>query len=107
MDSRRAPRVSIMAELRYPESAGGTTILKRVTDIGESGVFVDTPVPSDVGTELELRLHLDGRLVVAEGRVAFAQAFIGMGVEFTGMDAESRARVRAFVARLRPEAVAV
>jgi hypothetical protein len=87
-----------MAELTY--LIDGSAVTKRVSDVGEGGLFVDTPVPSEVGTQLKVRFVLDGEVVEAEGKVAYAQPFIGMGVEFLRISPEHREVVRRFVARM-------
>ena len=97
MDKRQAPRVSLMAELTYQME--GVAITKRVSDISEGGLFIDTPVPSDVGTKLRLRFVLDGATVEAEGVVAYSQPFIGMGIEFTRVVGDGIERIHQFVTR--------
>ncbi len=105
MENRRSTRVSMMAELEYvvPESAQDITITKRITELSEGGLFVDTPVPAAVGTTIEIRFHVDGAPVVVRGHVAYAQAFIGMGVEFTEVPPLMRDRVRGYIASREPE----
>ena len=98
MDKRRSLRVSLMAELTY--QVDGVAITKRVTDVSEGGLFIDTPVPSEVGTALKLRFLLDGEPVTAEGMVVYAQRFIGMGVEFTALSEPSREAIRRSISRL-------
>ena len=95
MDKRRKYRVNMMAEVTY--CAEGMAVTKRVTDISEDGLYIDTPVPSAVGTELGLRFVVDGHAIEAKGRVAHCQTFIGMGVEFTSISEESRAIIAELV----------
>jgi uncharacterized protein (TIGR02266 family) len=103
MENRRSLRVSLMAELTYQVDGVATT--KRVTDVSEGGLFIDTPVPSEVGTPLTLRFLLDGEPVTAEGTVVYAQRFIGMGVEFTSLSEPCRAAIRRYISRSSLQAV--
>lgn len=106
MERRRYGRMGMMAELRHAaDGEAGAAITKRVTDLSEGGLFIDTPVPAAVGTLLSLRFDLDGRSVEAEGRVAFAQAFIGMGIEFTRVAPEVAEAIRVAVGAREPALV--
>ena len=105
MEKRAAPRVSIVAEVTF--NVDGVGITKRVTDLCEGGLFIETPVPMAVGTELRVRFVLDGQPVSAAGRVAYVEAYTGMGVEFTGISDLSRLAVRDYVAAQVDEVCAV
>ena len=86
-----------MAEITF--QVDGVAITKRIADISEGGIFIDTPVPSEVGTPLSLRFSLDGEAIEAEGRVAYSQPYIGMGVEFTEISPDSMSCIRTYVSR--------
>jgi len=96
-ERRRSRRVCLMAEVTY--SSGSGCITKRIADVSEGGVFIDTPVPAEVGAELSVRFNLAGVVVCAEARVAYSQPYIGMGVEFTRISSEARTAIRDYVTR--------
>lgn len=96
MEKRETPRVSIVAEVTY--AVGGVGVTKKVTDLGEGGLFIETPVPVPSGTVLRIRFVLDGQPVSAEGRVVYVQPYVGMGVEFTGISDLARIAIREYVA---------
>ena len=81
----------------------GSVVSKRISDISEGGVFIDTPVPSEIGTGLRLRFALDGVPIEAAGRVVYSQSYIGMGVEFTSIHVAGLDAIRAYVARAAVE----
>jgi len=97
MERRRSRRVSVMADIDY--RVDGVVSSKRIADISEGGVFIDTPVPAEVGTTFRLRFALDGNQIEAQGRVAYSQPYIGMGVEFVDLAPQSRLVIRDYVAR--------
>jgi len=106
MERRRSRRVSVMADIDY--QVDGVAMSKRIADISEGGVFIDTPVPAEVGTAFTLRFALDGVQIEARGLVAYSQPYIGMGVEFVDLAPHCRLAIRQYVARATvPEAVGV
>lgn len=96
MERRRSRRVSVMADIDY--QLEGVAVSKRISDISEGGVFIDTPVPAAVGTDFRLRFALDGVAIEAAGRVVYSQSYIGMGVEFTSIPTAGLDAIRAYVA---------
>ena len=105
MEKRETTRVSIIAEVTY--SVGGVGVTKRVTDLSEGGLFIETPVPVGVGTEMRVRFILDGQPVSAEGRVIYTQPYVGMGIEFTGISDLGRLTICEYVASQCEEVQAV
>ena len=73
-------------------------------DLSLGGMFIDTRHPSPLGTEIDLRFHLnDGQpIVVAVAVVKYHVAKLGMGIEFTELTRADRKRVEAYVTRMPP-----
>jgi uncharacterized protein (TIGR02266 family) len=86
-DKRRAGRLPLLLEVRY--EGPGVRAETRISDISETGVFVDAMTPVPVGAVLKLSFTLpNGRFIEVEGRVAHSQPRIGMGVEFINLKPE-------------------
>ncbi|MEK6303794.1 MAG: PilZ domain-containing protein [Acidobacteriota bacterium] len=86
-DKRQAGRSEFLLEVKY--EGPGVRAETRISDISESGVFVDAMTPLPAGAVLKLTFTLpDGSTVEVEGRVAHCQPRIGMGVEFINLRPE-------------------
>ena len=92
-----------MTEITY--QCDGVGIAKRVSDISEDGVFIDTSVPSAVGTEIAMSFDVGGRSIEVYGRVVHSQPFIGMGVQFVSLPADVRNLIEEFVEQAAMAAV--
>lgn len=99
-DRRRAPRIPRMIEILFQSDSPPMTA--RLTDISEQGLFVDVPNPLSAGSRVTLRFRLtsapEETPLVVEGKVAWHQQTVGMGVEFVQLSDEDRARIRAWIA---------
>ena len=92
---RRTPRVQKVAEIDI--ASRGHAFTGRITDISESGVFVDTPYPLSVGADVSLTVVLDrdsGKPIMGKGQVRWIQDMVGMSIEFTDVSDEARATIR-------------
>jgi hypothetical protein len=80
--------------------SGGERFVSRVGTLGLGGLFIFTPEPAAVGTVLKLLFELPGGEVRARAIVRNSESGTGMGVEFTGMDYDDRARLHQLLKRL-------
>lgn len=99
---RNYSRSPLAATLRYttPGSRNSTGI---TCEIGGGGIFIETSSPPQIGTILTLELALPddpGNPISAQGQVAWVRAeeqrhvlYPGMGVQFTEISDDSRARI--------------
>jgi uncharacterized protein (TIGR02266 family) len=86
-EKRQAGRAPLLIEVKY--EGPGVRAETRISDISETGVFIDAMTPIPVGAVLKLTFNLpNGRVIEVEGRVAHTQPRIGMGVEFTNLKPE-------------------
>lgn len=99
-DKRRTPRVSISAGVWVAWHASGTRYVSRVRDISAGGLFVSTPSPVPVGTQVNLLFSLPEGEVKAQAVVRNSVAGEGMGVEFVQMEGASRERLYEVLKRL-------
>ena len=109
-EARTQPRVSLTAKVRYLGS-DGSQIESRATGVGGGGLFIESTAPMAVGTEFTVSFALPDRSaewLEAKGRVAWVcpkadqyTFFPGMGVRFTSVTSDTRARMLEFVNSLK------
>ncbi len=94
---RGSPRVTIGIPVSY---RFGNTIAAALTlNIGKGGVGVRTMSPLASGERMSLRFRMPGqrREVEAEGRVAWSDRKVGMGVQFERLEAADQGVIDDFV----------
>jgi uncharacterized protein (TIGR02266 family) len=96
--NRRAnPRIPVAVPISF--QAGGVIAGARTQDLGRGGVAIRTMEPLPLGTMIELTFRLPGspRDITAEGRVAWSDRRVGMGVQFEKLSSEAQQVLNAFV----------
>lgn len=84
----------LLLEVRY--EGAGVRAETRISDISETGVFVDAITPLPVGAMLKLIFTLpSGNRIEVDGRVAHSQPRIGMGIEFVDLKPEDARSISA------------
>jgi len=107
--ARNYPRSRLAAKVRYVTP--DRKLFDSVTcEIGGGGVFIETHLPSQLGTALALELLLPDdptTPINAQGKVAWIRTgeehyafFPGMGIQFTEISEEGRARLLSMVRAL-------
>jgi len=109
-EARVQPRVTLTAKVRYL-APNGSQVESRATGVGGGGLFIESSKPLAVGTELTVSFSLPdrpGEWMEGKGRVAWVcpkpdqyTFFPGMGVRFTTVDPDTRARLVEFVNSLK------
>ena len=74
--------------------------VSRVRDLNIGGMFIATPTPLPVGTDLPVLMSVPEGEIRGKATVRSVVAGEGMGVQFTEISAESQARLDTLVARL-------
>ncbi len=97
---RRYPRVRLPKGILVAWQAGGERKVSCVGTISVGGVFIRTPHPPESGTIVKMIFELSGGEVRARAVVRYSEPGAGMGVEFTGMGSEARARLNQTLKRL-------
>ncbi len=101
-DRRVAVRITTSIEVKY--SSDSPPIVGRLSDVSESGIYVDTtPVqPLPPGSTVEFILFLPDELpdepIRGAGRVIWNDQ-AGMGIEFHDLSPKVRDRIKFFVAQ--------
>lgn len=94
---RSSPRVVLGISVSYRL---GNTIAGAVTlNISHGGLAVRTTSPLEPGTDLKIRFRVPGgkKEIDGEARVAWTDRRLGMGLQFTRLDAADQASVDEFV----------
>ncbi len=81
--------------------AGGARIISRIGTLGLGGLFIYTKQPAAVGEVLKLVFDVPGGEVRARAVVRSVLTGKGMGIEFTAMQPEARARLTQVLRRLQ------
>ena len=77
---------------RYPFSAAAETVyadtrlMGRTSDLSKGGCYVDTISPFPLGVEVRIRISRGNLTFVAQARVMYAAAGMGMGLMFTKIE---------------------
>ncbi len=98
--TRRYPRIGLPKGLYIAWQGAGDRVVSRVAMLGMGGLFIDVNAPPSVGESLRLYFEVPGGDVRARGVVRSSEKGKGMGVEFTAMGQEERARLHALLRRL-------
>jgi uncharacterized protein (TIGR02266 family) len=96
---RASARVTLGIPVAY--RAGQVVASALTLNIGKGGVAIRTmsPVAPEIGVHLKFRLPGHAHDIEAEGRVAWSDRRVGMGIQFERLDAEDQAAIDAFVDR--------
>jgi len=90
---RRYPRVSPRKAIQVAWQTSLRQGISRVSIFGLGGLFLHEADPPPAGTLIQLFFEIPGGQVRARATVRSAEAGRGMGVEFTQMRQEERARL--------------
>jgi len=94
---RGSPRVVLGIPIQY---RFGNTIAAALTlNLSHGGIAIRTTSPLDSGSTIKVRFRLPGskRDVDAEGRVAWSDRRVGMGIQFETVDAANQLLIDNFV----------
>jgi len=104
-ERRNGLRIPKMIEINY--SSNSPPINARITDLSEKGIFIDTVGPLQAGTMLKFKFSLNDspseKPIEGEGKVAWNQQTVGMGIEFSYLSNEDRDRLKNFFNNLVQE----
>jgi Tfp pilus assembly protein PilZ len=91
--TRRYTRVGLPKGMLVAWEHSGIRAVSRVSVLALGGLFISTPKPPPVGDAIRLIFEVPGGDVRARATVRDSQKGKGMGVEFTAMGSEARARL--------------
>jgi len=94
---RSSPRVVLGIPIQY---RFGNTIAAALTlNLSQGGIAIRTTSPLESGTKVKVRFRMPGskRDIDAEGRVAWSDRRLGMGIQFEKVEPANQAAIDAFV----------
>ena len=91
--TRRYCRLTLPKGMLVAWQGSGERTISRVATLGLGGIFISTLKPPPVGAIVRLVFDVPTGEVRARAVVRSSQAGRGMGVEFTAMSLEARARL--------------
>jgi uncharacterized protein (TIGR02266 family) len=94
---RASPRVVLGIPIQY---RFGNTIAAALTlNLSHGGIAIRTTSPLDAGLKVKVRFRMPGSKneIDAEGRVAWSDRRVGMGIQFETVDAASQSLIDNFV----------
>jgi len=97
---RRYPRIGLPKGMLVAWQSKGERVVSRVATLGLGGLFIWTPIPPPEGELVRLFFEVPDGEVRARAVVRDSQPGVGMGVEFTSMGQEARARLHQLLRRL-------
>jgi len=97
-DNRRFPRISWIVEATLRSCTEDVNWKVRLTDISVGGCFVDTVVPLEAGSKVELKLTDNAGVMELPGKILYGQPYIGSAIAFDEMDAQLRQRLEGAIA---------
>src|SRR6266478_3432011 len=87
-DRRIHPRYEFTAAVEVLAADSGARIETHVRDLSQQGCYVDTSDALPLGTVTDVRVKKGAQLFEARARVVYSRATKGMGLVFTGVEAE-------------------
>jgi uncharacterized protein (TIGR02266 family) len=94
---RSSPRVALGVSVQY--RVGSTIVTAVALNLSHGGLAIRTTNPLDVRTPIKVRFRVPGTKgdVDADGRVAWSDRRVGMGVQFDKVDAAGQTLIDQFV----------
>jgi hypothetical protein len=93
-------KISFPIELR--DERVNTPMRVNATDISGNGCYVETIMPLPVGTSLKVDLWIDLEHLSASATIRTRDPGVGMGIEFTGLTADAKRRLQAYLDEADP-----
>ena len=97
VEKRRSPRYKCEGSAEMTEVGGDTRSWASFKDISMHGCYVEATSTFPLGTSLVLKLAANGFQVSAKGTVKVNYPYLGMGIAFTEMSQDDRARLRSLL----------
>ena len=95
-DRREHPRVKVRVPVELCVEGSDAPFRGATSDISLSGCYIESVFPFPVGTNLEMKLQLEGTLLVLAA-VVTSDPQVGNGLKFTRMLPEDIEELRAFL----------
>ncbi len=96
-ERRRYPRAPLVTQVECQ----GCTTLAFSRDVSMGGMFLETTDPPAPESKVALRFNIDdgGETIIAQGKVLYCVAKLGIGIEFTEISPSDRGRIASYAAK--------
>ena len=94
-------KISLPLEIRDERVNAPSRI--NATDVSGNGCYVENMLPFPLGTVLRLDFYLDSERVKITAVVRTCDPGVGNGIEFTGMPADTKARMQSYLDSIDPQ----
>ncbi len=96
-ERRRFPRAPLVTQVE----CRGCMTLAFSRDVSRGGMFLETTDPPAPDSQLALRFNIDdgGGTIIAQGKVLYCVAKLGMGIEFTEVSPADSERIAGYAAK--------
>ena len=102
MDEKPRAAIRVQKPLEITYSSNCPPIDGRTQDISETGLYIDSSNPLEVGSPIEFSLELPDETpdvpIRGKGTVVWSEPMNGFGIRYEEMSQEDRERIRFFVA---------
>jgi len=95
-ERRQRPRVKVRVPVELYLENSESPMRAATADLSLSGCYIDTMFPLAIGTTLELKLQVDGTLLIL-AKVVTCDPQVGNGMQFTKMLPEDIEELRTFL----------
>ncbi len=99
-DKRRNPRYKCEGSAEFRSEGSTVRTWATVTDLSRSGCYVEMQATSPVDTALSMTIEIAGIRVGVKGVVRVSYPFLGMGIAFTEVSENDKARFEELLHRL-------
>jgi hypothetical protein len=82
-------------------SCDGQDYLSRVRDVSAGGLFIETPLPTNLGAEVKVHFLVGEGRIAAAGVVRHVKPGQGLGLKFTSLNDQDSQCFAALMKRLR------
>jgi len=100
---RRWHRHKISLPLELRDERVNAPIRINATDVSGNGCYVESMLPLPLGTVLRVDFWLDSEHIKITAVIRTCDPGVGNGIEFTGMPAETKARMQSYLDAIDPQ----
>ncbi len=100
---RRWHRHKISLPLELRDERVNAPIRIHATDVSGNGCYVESMLPLPLGTVLRVDFWLDSEHIKITAVIRTCDPGVGNGIEFTGMPAETKARMQSYLDAIDPQ----
>lgn len=97
IDKRQHRRAKLVTQVKCEAMNSDDLLVTRDVSIGGLFINTKTPLPLDSKVGLSFSLSAGHPAIVCNGKVVFSQQDLGMGIEFSDLNVESRQSLQKFV----------